>query len=97
LKAAAIISREKNPRFYIRSLCHLDDHIKKTLENKDLIKKMNPSTAKAFNAMKQKIRKQVKLYENDVEAFKAVNSLSYSYLFLRILWKKMNLLLKLND
>jgi translation initiation factor 3 subunit C len=72
VKAAAIISREKVPRFYVRSLVQLEDTLKTTLENKDLIKKMNPSTAKAFNAMKQKIKKSSKQYEREVAAFRLV-------------------------
>jgi translation initiation factor 3 subunit C len=72
VKAAAIISREKVPRFYTRSLVQLEDTLKATLENKDLIKKMNPSTAKAFNAMKQKIKKASKQYEREVAAFRLV-------------------------
>jgi translation initiation factor 3 subunit C len=31
---------------------------------------MNPSTAKAFNAMKQKIKKVTKQYETDIDAFR---------------------------
>lgn len=72
VKAAAIISREKVPRFFVRSLVQLEDTLKATLENKDLIKKMNPSTAKAFNAMKQKIKKSSKQYEREVAAFRFV-------------------------
>ena len=38
------------------------------------IKKMNPSTSKAFNAMKQKIKKEAKLRETDIEKFKVYQS-----------------------
>lgn len=72
-KAASIIAREKVPRFVIRCLVQLDDHIKNFVKNKDQIKKLNPSSAKAFNAMKQKVRKIEKTYEREMTAFRAVS------------------------
>ena len=67
-KAASIISREKVPRFVIRCLVNLEDHIKNFVNNK----KLNPSSAKAFNAMKQKIRKLENQYGKEMAAFRAV-------------------------
>ena len=72
VRATSVLNREKTPRFYIRTLVQLEDQIKTVLENKDAVKKMNPSTAKAFNAMKQKVRKQAKEHEKEVEGFRAV-------------------------
>ena len=77
IKAAAIIAREKVPRFVIRCLVLLDDHIKNFMSNKDQIKKLNPSSAKAFNAMKQKIRKIEKTYEKEMMAFRAVRRVKF--------------------
>lgn len=74
-KAASIIAREKVPRFVIRCLVNLDDHIKNFVQKKELIKKLNPSSAKAFNAMKQKVRKIEKSYERDMSGFRAVSLL----------------------
>jgi translation initiation factor 3 subunit C len=72
-KAASIIAREKVPRFVIRCLVQLDDHIKNFVTNKEQIKKLNPSSAKSFNAMKQKVRKIEKTYEKEMKAFRAVS------------------------
>jgi translation initiation factor 3 subunit C len=49
----------------------LEDGNKKVLENKDAVKKMNSSNAKALNTMKQKLRKYNKLFEKDIETFRA--------------------------
>ncbi|TPX31340.1 hypothetical protein SmJEL517_g05301 [Synchytrium microbalum] len=67
-KLSAIVQKEGNPRFYIRSLVRIEDLIKRMSaeENKDKLKKMNPSTAKAFSTMKQKIKKHNKLFETDI-------------------------------
>lgn len=46
------------------------------LQDKELIKKMNPSSSKAFNAMKQKVKKESKLRENDTALFRQVR---YNY------------------
>ncbi|KAI8920231.1 eukaryotic translation initiation factor 3 subunit 8 N-terminus-domain-containing protein [Powellomyces hirtus] len=70
-KAAAIIQREGVPRFYIRTIIELEDFMKEALTNKDAIKKMNASSSRALNAMKQKLRKHNKQYEADIEKFQA--------------------------
>ncbi|KAI8906091.1 eukaryotic translation initiation factor 3 subunit 8 N-terminus-domain-containing protein [Powellomyces hirtus] len=71
-KAGTIIQREGIPRFYIRTIIQLEDFMKESLSNKDAIKKMNASSSRALNAMKQKLRKHNKQYEADIEKFKAV-------------------------
>ncbi|TPX42426.1 hypothetical protein SeLEV6574_g05610 [Synchytrium endobioticum] len=67
-KAASVILKEGTPRFYIRALIRTEDLVKKwsSDENKDKTKKMNPSTSKAFTAMKQKIKKHNKMFEADI-------------------------------
>ena len=69
-KSTSLFTNGKIPRFVIRTLAQLSDSVKDTLENKNNIKKLNPSSAKALNAMKQKVRKSCKQYENEIEAFK---------------------------
>ena len=73
-KADAIVQREGIPRFYIRSFIALEDAMNNALDDKEAIKKMNPSTSKAFNAMKQKIKKESKLREVEIAKFKEVIS-----------------------
>ncbi|KAJ3334681.1 Eukaryotic translation initiation factor 3 subunit C, partial [Kappamyces sp. JEL0680] len=70
-KADAIVQREGIPRFYVRNFIHMEDIMNDALGDKERIKKMNPSTSKAFNAMKQKIKKESKLREADIQKFKA--------------------------
>ncbi|KAJ3152419.1 Translation initiation factor 3 subunit c [Geranomyces michiganensis] len=70
-KANAIIQREGVPRFYIRTIIELEDFMKEALTNKDAIKKMNASSSRALNAMKQRLRKHNKQYEADIEKFRA--------------------------
>ncbi|KAI9088041.1 eukaryotic translation initiation factor 3 subunit 8 N-terminus-domain-containing protein [Phlyctochytrium arcticum] len=71
VKANAVIQREGVPRFYIRFLNDLEASVKETVANKEVVKKMNASGSRAFNAMKQRIKKFVKSHETDIEAFKA--------------------------
>ncbi|KAI8620969.1 eukaryotic translation initiation factor 3 subunit 8 N-terminus-domain-containing protein [Chytriomyces sp. MP71] len=58
-------------RFYFRALAQLEDFHKQTAENKDLVKKMNTLNTKAFTAMKQKIKKQTKSFEDEIKEWRA--------------------------
>ncbi|KAI8924728.1 eukaryotic translation initiation factor 3 subunit 8 N-terminus-domain-containing protein [Entophlyctis helioformis] len=69
-KAGAIVEREGVPRFYIRALVEIDDHLKDSLVNKEANKKMNALVAKARNAMKQNIKKVIKPYEAELAKFR---------------------------
>jgi translation initiation factor 3 subunit C len=71
-KAQAIISRDGVPRFYIKCLTDLEDFLKVVYDNKDAKKKMNATNAKALTAMKQKLRKNNKQYEKEIEGWRAV-------------------------
>ena len=64
LKFDVTIKREGIPRFYIRTLTGLQEAIEGPTT-----KKMNPSTSKAYNAMKQKIKKVFKIHEEAFEKF----------------------------
>ncbi|KAJ3294249.1 Translation initiation factor 3 subunit c [Borealophlyctis nickersoniae] len=71
-KALPMIQREtgRPPRFYIRTLVHLEDFLKGTLENKDAIKKMNKSSNSALTVMKQKLKKHNKTFESEIKQFR---------------------------
>ena len=45
------------PKFYYRALATLEDAIEATFANKPAIKKMSSTNAKAFNAMRQRLKK----------------------------------------
>lgn len=71
-KAAGKFHQEKVPRFFVRTLAHLEDLVKQSGDNKDAKKKMNALNAKALNAMKQNLKKYNKSFETDIEKFREV-------------------------
>jgi translation initiation factor 3 subunit C len=69
-KAIQFIREDGLPRFYVRTLCQLDDAIQKQLGDKEAVKKLNSSTSKALNIMTQKLKKESKLREADMANFR---------------------------
>ncbi|KAI8896735.1 eukaryotic translation initiation factor 3 subunit 8 N-terminus-domain-containing protein [Globomyces pollinis-pini] len=67
VKNDALIQREGTPRFYIRTLVFIEDTLNAGMDTK----KMNGSTAKAFNTIKQKFKKEFKLREKELSDFRA--------------------------
>ncbi|KAF8954080.1 Translation initiation factor 3 subunit c [Entomortierella lignicola] len=69
-KAAGIIAQSGVPKSYIKAVADLEKSIQAALEKeKSASKKMNASNAKALNSMKQKVKKNNRLYTKEVEEY----------------------------
>ncbi|CAG8433051.1 8593_t:CDS:2 [Diversispora eburnea] len=59
------------PRFYIKTVAMLEDFLNESLiKEKESKKKMNAMNARALNTMKQKIKKNNRLYEVEIEKWR---------------------------
>ncbi|KAG0051029.1 Translation initiation factor 3 subunit c [Gryganskiella cystojenkinii] len=69
-KAAGIIAQAGVPKFYISAVAELEKAIQAALDKeKSASKKMNASNAKALNSMKQKVKKNNRLYEKEIQEY----------------------------
>ncbi|KAI8600514.1 eukaryotic translation initiation factor 3 subunit 8 N-terminus-domain-containing protein [Dissophora ornata] len=69
-KAAGIIAQAGVPKFYVKAVAELEKAIQSALDKeKSASKKMNASNAKALNSMKQKVKKNNRLYEKEIQEY----------------------------
>ncbi|XP_068144585.1 eukaryotic translation initiation factor 3 subunit C [Drosophila tropicalis] len=72
-KALPVISKEENgitPRFYIRCLAELEDFINEVWEDRDGRKNLSKNNAKSLGTLRQKVRKYIKDFEDDLSRFR---------------------------
>jgi translation initiation factor 3 subunit C len=58
------------PRAYVRLLVELEDFVNETHANKDVKKKMSPTNAKALNTMRQRLKKHMPAYAEQVRLWR---------------------------
>jgi hypothetical protein len=58
------------PTSYVRVLVELEDAIQKTFDDKELKKKMSATNAKAFNTMRQRVKKHNVGYTEQIQKFR---------------------------
>lgn len=59
------------PSSYIRSIADLDSAIQEQDKDSESKKKLNASTAKSFNTLKQRVKKQIREFQTKVDEYRA--------------------------
>lgn len=72
-KALPVITKEENgitPRFFIRCLAELEDFINEVWEDREGRKNLSKNNAKSLGTLRQKVRKYIKDFEEDLTRFR---------------------------
>ncbi|KAJ8953657.1 hypothetical protein NQ314_007264 [Rhamnusium bicolor] len=73
VKAAPVILKEENgqtPRFFIRCLAEMEDFINEMWDDREGRKNMSKNNSKSLASMRQKLRKYLKDFEEDISKFR---------------------------
>lgn len=57
------------PKIYIKAIAELEEFMNETVKDKASTKKMNATNARALNAIKQKVKRNNRTYETDIQKF----------------------------
>jgi translation initiation factor 3 subunit C len=60
------------PKFYIKTMVELEDHLTENLQKDKTNKKKSSGNTKAMNNLKQKLRKLAKQFEESITAYRKV-------------------------
>lgn len=72
-KALPVITKEENgitPRFFLRCLAETEDFIKEVWEDREARNNLSRNNGKALGTLRQKFRKYIKDFENDLTKFR---------------------------
>ncbi|XP_060532755.1 eukaryotic translation initiation factor 3 subunit C [Cylas formicarius] len=73
VKAAPVIAKEENgqiPRFFVRCLVELEEFINEVWEDREGRKNMSKNNSKSLTSMRQKLRKYIKDFDDEIAKFK---------------------------
>ncbi|KAI9646882.1 Translation initiation factor 3 subunit c [Ciborinia camelliae] len=71
-QVAKLVQSGTTPKVYIKAIAELEDFMNETLAKQKVSpKKMNATNSRGLNAVKQKIKKQNKEYQKDIDSFRA--------------------------
>lgn len=70
-KSKMLILKDGLPKFYIKMLAEVEDHVQLALKDKEGIKKMKAVVSRALNQMKLQVRKHNDNYKNEIADFRA--------------------------
>lgn len=65
-KSKMLIIQNGLPKFYIKMLMEVEDHVQTALKDKESIKKMKPVVERALNLMKLQVRKHNLNYKDEI-------------------------------
>ncbi|PQE12081.1 putative Eukaryotic translation initiation factor 3 subunit C protein [Rutstroemia sp. NJR-2017a BVV2] len=71
-QVAKLVQAGTTPKVYIKAIAELEDFMNETIaKQKVSTRKMNATNARGLNAVKQRIKKNNKEYQKDIDAFRA--------------------------